>query len=42
MVPIIVSGDDIIWVAGYRADERFRVQEDTEKFLRLDIVKGNC
>jgi tRNA(Ile)-lysidine synthase len=42
MVPIVVSGDDIIWVAGYRADDRFRVQGDTDKFLRLDIVKGNC
>lgn len=42
MVPIVVSGDDIVWVAGYRGDERFRVQDDTEKFLRLDIVKGNC
>ncbi len=42
MVPIVVSGDDIVWVAGYRADDRFRVQSNTEKFLRLDIVKGNC
>ncbi len=42
MVPIVVSGDDIVWVAGYRADDRFRVRSGTEKFLRLDIVKGNC
>jgi tRNA(Ile)-lysidine synthase len=42
MVPIVVSGDDIVWVAGYRADDRFRVQSNTEKFLRLDIVKGEC
>jgi len=42
MVPLVVSGEDIVWVAGYRADDRFRVQSGTEKFLRLDIVKGNC
>lgn len=42
MVPIVVSGDDIVWIAGYRADDRFRVRGDTEKFIRLDIVKGNC
>jgi tRNA(Ile)-lysidine synthase len=42
MVPIVLSGDDIVWVAGYRADDRFRIQRGTEKFLRLDIVKGNC
>jgi tRNA(Ile)-lysidine synthase len=38
--PIVVSGSDIVWVAGYRADERFRVKEDTKKFLRLSIMKG--
>jgi tRNA(Ile)-lysidine synthase len=40
-IPIVVSGDDIIWVAGYRADERFRVTGHTQKILRLVIVKGN-
>jgi tRNA(Ile)-lysidine synthase len=40
-VPIIVSGDDIVWIAGYRADERFRVTQHTQKILRLVIVKGN-
>ncbi len=39
-IPIVVSGDEIIWIAGYRADERFRVTGDTKKFLRLGIVKG--
>lgn len=36
-VPIVLSGNDIIWVAGYRADDRFRVTERTEKYLRLII-----
>lgn len=40
-VPIIVSGDDIVWVAGYRADERYRATEKTEKILKLVILKGN-
>ncbi len=39
-VPLIVSGSDIVWIAGYRADERFRITEKTKKFLRLVIVKG--
>lgn len=39
-VPLVLSGNDIIWVAGYRADHRFRVTESTKKFLRLVIVKG--
>ncbi len=41
MVPIVFSGDDIVWVAGYRADDRFKIHDGTEMFLRLDIVKGN-
>ncbi|MDA8077917.1 MAG: tRNA lysidine(34) synthetase TilS [Nitrospiraceae bacterium] len=40
-VPIVLSGEDIVWIAGYRGDERFRVSEGTKKFLRLGIVKGN-
>ena len=38
-IPIIVSGNDIVWVAGYRADERFKVTEKTEKLLRLIISR---
>ena len=38
-VPILVSGNDIVWVAGYRADERFKITNKTEKFLRIIISK---
>jgi tRNA(Ile)-lysidine synthase len=38
-VPIVVSGNDIIWIAGYRADERFKVTEKTERVLKLIIKK---
>jgi tRNA(Ile)-lysidine synthase len=40
-VPVVVSGSDIIWIAGHRADERFRVTGNTVKFLRLVLLKGN-
>ncbi len=39
-IPILLSGSDIVWVAGYRSDERFRPAGDTKKYLRLVIVKG--
>jgi len=39
-VPVVLSGENIVWIAGYRADERFRVTEETERFLRLIIRKG--
>lgn len=39
-VPLVLSENDIAWIAGYRADHRFRVTDQTKKFLRLVIVKG--
>jgi len=36
-VPLLISGEVIAWVAGYRIDERVRVTEKTEKVLRAEI-----
>ncbi|MBI4846987.1 MAG: tRNA lysidine(34) synthetase TilS [Nitrospirae bacterium] len=38
-VPVVVSGDDVVWIAGYRADGRFTATDRTEKFLRLIISR---
>jgi tRNA(Ile)-lysidine synthase len=38
-IPVILSGNDIVWISGYRADERFRITDKTENFLRLIITK---
>ncbi len=38
-IPVVLSGNDVVWVSGYRADERFRITDKTEKFLRLIILK---
>lgn len=38
-VPIVVSGNDIIWVAGYRSDDRYKVTDKTEKIVRLEMRK---
>lgn len=39
-IPLILSGEEIIWVTGYRQDHRFRVTEETRKVLRLEVKKG--
>jgi tRNA(Ile)-lysidine synthase len=39
-VPIVTAGDQIVWVAGFRGDERFRVTEETKKVLRLEFKKA--
>ena len=38
--PLLVSRESILWVCGYRMDERFRVTEDTKRILRATIRKG--
>lgn len=36
-VPIVVSGDNIIWVAGYQIDDRYKVTPSTREVLHLKI-----
>jgi tRNA(Ile)-lysidine synthase len=38
-IPLILSGDDIIWVVGYRADDRFKVTENTKRVVTLEVKK---
>jgi tRNA(Ile)-lysidine synthase len=38
-IPLIISGEDIVWIVGYRGDERFKVTEETKKILRLEARK---
>jgi len=34
-IPLVVSGDRVIWVVGYRIDERVKVTEKTEEVLLI-------
>lgn len=34
-IPLVCSKGEIIWVVGYRIDERYKVQPDTKNILRL-------
>jgi tRNA(Ile)-lysidine synthase len=36
-VPIVISGDNVLWVVGYRIDERVKVTVKTKKVLRLEF-----
>jgi tRNA(Ile)-lysidine synthase len=38
-VPVVCSPDQIIWVAGYRIDNRVRITPDTDKVLKLRFQK---
>jgi tRNA(Ile)-lysidine synthase len=34
---LLCSGDDIVWIIGKRADERFKVRADTKTILRIEV-----
>ncbi|HUL31156.1 MAG TPA: tRNA lysidine(34) synthetase TilS [Thermodesulfobacteriota bacterium] len=37
-VPLLVSGERIVWIVGYRIDERAKVTEKTKKVLVVKVV----
>lgn len=37
-VYVLVSGDEIVWVVGYRIDNRFRIDEQTTQVLKLSLM----
>ena len=39
-VPILECADGIIWVCGYRIDDRYKVTESTKSILCLEICEG--
>ncbi|MEK6651576.1 MAG: tRNA lysidine(34) synthetase TilS [Nitrospirota bacterium] len=36
-IPLVLSGEDIVWIAGYRGDERFNITSETKKIVLLEI-----
>jgi len=38
-VPVVCSPSQVVWVAGWRIDDRTKVTPDTEKILRLQFTK---
>jgi tRNA(Ile)-lysidine synthase len=37
-IPLLLSGENIAWVVGYRIDERFKVTKDTRKVLKITLT----
>ncbi|MBA7658448.1 hypothetical protein ES703_66399 [subsurface metagenome] len=38
-VPIVCSPEHIVWLVGWRIDERVKVTEETKKILRLEFKR---
>jgi len=39
-IPLLLSGDEIAWVAGFRVGDRFAVRESTKKLVRVSLEVG--
>ncbi len=39
-IPLFASGNDIVWVGGLRIDERFKVSDDTEEVIKIELRKN--
>ncbi len=39
-VPVLECRDGIIWVCGYRIDDRYKISRNTKQILRLEICEG--
>ncbi|MEJ2068730.1 MAG: tRNA lysidine(34) synthetase TilS, partial [Deltaproteobacteria bacterium] len=37
LTPLLTSRDNIVWVCGYRVDDRYKVTDDTKKVLKVII-----
>ncbi len=37
-IPLVLSGQDIIWIAGYRIDNRYKITEQSEKMYTLELL----
>lgn len=36
-IPLLIAGENIAWVVGYRIDERFKVTEETRRILKVEV-----
>ena len=38
-IPLVIAGNNIVWIAGHRGDERFKVSDSTKIFLKIELNK---
>jgi len=41
-VPLLMCGEDLVWVIGWRLDERFAVRADTRRVLVADVRRAGA
>ena len=38
-VPILASGNDVLWVVGYRMSESYKITDETKRILKVTVLK---
>ena len=39
-IPLVCNKDQIIWIAGLRLDDNFKVTDETKLFYKLELIRG--
>lgn len=40
-IPVIAIGNEVIWVAGFKISDKFKLTENTKSVLKLEIINNN-
>ena len=40
LVPLLVCGDDVLWVCGMRRSNLYKVSADTKSILKIELWEG--
>ena len=38
-VPVVASGNDVLWVVGFRMSEACKVRKETKRILKITVLK---
>jgi tRNA(Ile)-lysidine synthase len=38
-IPLLTGGNDIVWIIGYRIDERFKIMDQTKNILKVTMTQ---
>ena len=41
-IPVIAIGNEVVWVAGFKISDKFKLTENTKSVLKLEIFKNNA
>ena len=41
-IPVIAIGNEVVWVAGFKISDKFKLTENTKSVLKLEISKNNA